>query len=97
MATTTVDILQANSVNTDELSAGNMLVSGAARFVQPIYADINGAHSIHDSTASNSISNSDYIFISSSGSLKKILYSDFVTDISSKISVNISDSEGVGY
>jgi hypothetical protein len=35
-----VDNLSANLIQTDELYSGNMVVTGAARFVQPIYADI---------------------------------------------------------
>lgn len=40
----TVDNLQANSVNTTDLNAGNMLVTGSARFVNGIYtSEIKGS------------------------------------------------------
>lgn len=35
--TTTVDNLRANSINSDEVYAGNMVVTGAARFANGFY------------------------------------------------------------
>lgn len=87
----------ADSVTTEELNSGNLVVRGAARFVNPIYAKLNDTKNIHDSTTASSVSNSDYVFISSNGNLKKILYSDFITDVSSKVTLTFADSEGVGY
>ena len=87
----------ADNITTEELNSGNLVVRGAARFVNPIYARLNDTKNIHDSTTTSSVSNSDYIFISSNGALKKILYSDLVTDLSTKISITIADSEGVAY
>ena len=47
MADVVVNNLSADSVKTDELYSGNMVVTGAARFVQPIYADIQGSKDIN--------------------------------------------------
>ena len=40
--------ITADSITTEELNSGDLIVRGAARFVNPIYAKIQDAVSIHD-------------------------------------------------
>lgn len=95
-STTIVENLQADSVKTTELNAGNAIFTGKARFVQPIYADIDGAQDIN-SVQTGSISNSSYVMFSNGTNLFRVLYSDLITDLSSKITIDIPSGEGVGY
>lgn len=95
-STTIVENLQADQVKTTELTAGNAIFTGKARFVQPIKADIDGAQDIN-SVQTGSISNSSYVMFSTGTNLFKVSYSDLVADLSTKVSVDIPDSEGVGY
>ena len=73
-----------------------MVVTGAARFVQPIYADIKGSKDIN-SVATSTIPATAYVLFSNGTNLFKVSYSDLVADLSTKVSVDIPDSEGVGY
>lgn len=96
MADVTVEKLKADSINSDELYTGNMVVTGAARFVQPIYADIKGSKDIN-TVNTGSISNSAYVLFSNGTNLFRVSYSDLINDLSTKVSITIADSEGVGY
>lgn len=73
-----------------------MVVTGAARFVQPIYADIKGSKDINQ-VATSTIPATAYVLFSNGTNLFKVSYSDLVADLSTKVSVDIPDSEGVGY
>ena len=93
--------ITANNITADTLQAtdgqlGNLIVNGAARFVQPIYAEINGAKDIN-AVNTGSISNNSYVMFSNGTNLFRVKYSDLITDLSSKVSVTFADSEGVGY
>ena len=96
MAETIVEKLKADSISTTEMSAGNMIVTGAARFIQPIYADIEGSKDINQ-VNTTSIPTTAYVLFSNGTNLFKVSYADMVADLSTKVSVDIPDSEGVGY
>ena len=81
----TVDNLQANSVNTTDLNAGNMLVTGPARFVNGIYtSEIKGSQDINKVTSGATISDSAYVLISDGTHLSRIKFSDLCTAIFAK-------------
>ena len=96
MADVTVEKLKADSIQATELNTGNMVVTGAARCVQPIYADIKGSKDIN-TVNTGSISNSAYVLFSNGTNLFRVSYSDLINDLSTKVSIVITDSEGVGY
>lgn len=97
MADVTVNNLQADSIQTTDLNAGNVVVSGKARFVQPLYTPgIEGSQDINQVTTGN-ISDSAYVLFSNGTNLYRVLYSDLIQDLSTKVTIEITDSEGVGY
>lgn len=88
MSNINVDNLSANSIQTDELYSGNVVVTGAARFVQPIYANIYGSKNINQVTSSSTIPDSCNVIISDGNSLRRILFSDLVSAIATKLGIN---------
>ena len=86
MATTTVlENVAADSVQTEELNSGNLIVRGAARFLNPIHADINGSQDINKVSASTAIADTDYVLVTNGTSLKRVLFTDFVTAVKAKL------------
>lgn len=97
MADVTVERIQADSIQTTDLSTGSLIVSGKARFVQPIYTSgIENAQDINQVTTGN-ISDTSYVLFSNGTNLYRVLYSDLINDLSTKVTIDIPDSEGVGY
>ena len=101
MADVIINNLSADSIKTDELNTGNMIVSGAARFVQPIYADIKGSKDINQATTASSYTNSDYILITDGSSLRKISVTTFINQIVAAVAeivdTNNDSAENTGY
>ena len=98
VADLTANNIIADSVTADEANLGSVVVRGAARFVQPIYTTgIHGSQDVNQVATGSTINNSDYVFISSNGSMKRILYSDFIDDVASKTADYIADGDGVSY
>ena len=93
---TILENVKADSVSTDELNTGNIIVTGAARFLNPIYAEIDGAQDINQ-VSTGSIANNSYVMFSNGTNLFRVKYSDLIADLSTKVSITITDSEGVGY
>lgn len=93
---TVLDNVKASSVQTDQLTAGDMIVNGAARFLNPVYAELKNSMDINQ-VSSGSISNNAYVLFSNGTNLFKVKYSDLIADLSTKVSITIADSEGVGY
>lgn len=86
MATTTVlENVVADSIQTDELNSGNLIVRGAARFANPIYADIHGAQDINKVTSSTAVADTDYVLVTNGTSLKRVLFTDFVAAVRAKL------------
>lgn len=80
-----VDNLQANSANVTELTAGNMLVTGAARFVNGIYtSEIKNSQDINTVASGTTISDNAYIIISDGTHLSRIKFIDLYTAILAK-------------
>lgn len=96
MSDVTVNNLQADSINTTDLTAGNILVNGTARFTQPIFANIDGAKDINTVNI-GAISADSYVMFSGTNGLFRVKYSDLIADLATKVSVEFADSEGVGY
>ncbi len=89
MVDTTVGNLTADSVQTTELQARNVVVTGAARFAQPIYtAGIQNSEDLNQVTASASIPDSYYVIISDGSSLKRITFSDLCAAVANKIGID---------
>lgn len=96
---TVIDNLIADSINATELTAGNMIVTGKARFIQPVYADLENAEDINK-VSTQSISSTDYILLTNGTSLRKILMSDlinYLSDAINRISPDYDSAENVGY
>ena len=86
MATTTVlENVIADSVETAELNSGDLIVRGAARFVNPIYADIQGSQDINRVTSSTAVADTDYVLVTNGTSLKRVLFTDFVAAVRAKL------------
>lgn len=83
--TTTVDNLRANSINSDEVYAGNMVVTGAARFANGFYGTPNNSQNINAVSAQTTLSNDYYVIMSNGTNLIRIKYSDLITDLRSKL------------
>ena len=96
MSDITTDKLTANIVQADETSTGNLVVSGKASFLQPIRGSLDGSKNIND-VNTGTIANTDYVLFSNGTNLYKVQYSDLITDLSSKVTPEYPDSEGVGY
>ena len=97
MADITVDNISANSIQTTELNTGNMIVSGKARFVQPIYADLEATKDINTVTTSTTLTNADFVLVSNGTNLRKIPYEDFCADMATHISVTFQNADEVSY
>ena len=81
---TVLENVKADSVQTDELTAGNLLVNGAARFLNPIYADLQNSKDINQ-VSTGTISNNAYVLFSNGTNLFKVKYSDLIADLSTKV------------
>ncbi len=81
---TVLENVKADSVQTDELTAGNLLVNGAARFLNPIYADLQNSEDINQ-VSTGTISNNAYVLFSNGTNLFKVKYSDLIADLSTKV------------
>ena len=73
-----------------------MVVTGAARFVQPIYGEIQGSKDIN-SVNTTTIPNTAYVLFTNGTNLFKVSYADLISDLSEQVTITFSDSEGVGY
>lgn len=93
---TVLENVIANSVDTDQMTAGDVLVKGAARFLNPIYAELKNSEDINQ-VSTGSISNNVYVLFTNGTNLFKVRYSDLIADLSTKVSIAIADSGGVGY
>ena len=80
--------LVADSVQTTELNAGNIMVTGAARFAQPIYAEINGAKDINTVSTATSISDTWTVIVSDGTAIHRISFSDLCAAIADKIGID---------
>lgn len=83
--TTTVDNLRANSINSDEVYAGNMVVTGAARFANGFYGTPANSQDINTVSAQTTLSNDYYVIMSNGTNLIRIKYSDLIADLRSKL------------
>ena len=73
-----------------------MVVTGAARFVQPIYGEIQGSKDIN-SVNTTTIPSTAYVLFTNGTNLFKVSYADLISDLSEQVTITFSDSEGVGY
>ena len=65
-----------------------MIVTGAARFAQPIYGSIQGSKDINQVASSSTIPDSYYIIISDGTSLKSISFANLINTIISRIGID---------
>ena len=79
------------------MQAGNVLVTGAARFANGFYGIPNESKNINAVDVSSTLNNNYYIIMSNGTSLIRVSYSDFINDLAGKVSVEFADSEGVAY
>ena len=83
--TTTVDNLWANSINSDEVYAGNMVVTGAARFANGFYGTPANSQNINTVSAQTTLDNNYYVIMSNGTNLIRVKYSDLIADLRSKL------------
>ena len=79
------------------MQAGNVLVTGAARFANGFYGTPNESKNINAVDVSSTLNNNYYIIMSNGTNLIRVSYSDFINDLTGKVSVEFADSEGVAY
>mgnify|MGYP006988903332 CR=1 FL=1 len=84
MAETIVENLRADSVDTTELYTGNMVVTGAARFANGIYGDINNSVDINTVSSSASIPDTWTVIVSDGTSIHRISFADLCSAIATK-------------
>lgn len=65
-----------------------MIVTGAARFVQPIYGSIQGSEDINQVASSSTIPDSYYVIVSDGTRLKRISFANLVNAIIAKIGID---------
>ncbi|MBO6255909.1 MAG: hypothetical protein J6O49_20095 [Bacteroidaceae bacterium] len=82
--TTVVENLQADSVNTTELYAGNMVVTGAARFANGIYGDLKNSVNINTVSSSATIPDTWTVIVSDGTAVHRISFADLCTAIAAK-------------
>lgn len=80
-----VDNLSADSINTDEMYAGNIIVTGAARFAQGFYGTPKNSQNINTVSAQTTLSDNYYVLMSNGTSLIRVKYSDLIADLRSKL------------
>lgn len=85
MADVTVEKLKADSINTDELYTGNVLVTGAARFANGIQGDLKNSKDINAVPASTTINDNWTVLISDGTNIKRITFANLCTAIAAKI------------
>lgn len=83
--TTTVDNLRANSINSDEVYAGNMVVTGAARFASGFYGTPANSQDINAVSAQTTLDNNYYVIMSNGTNLIRVKYSDLIADLRLKL------------
>ena len=79
--------IEADSAHITDLSSGNLIVTGAARFVQPIYADINGSKDINQVSAATSIPDSWTVIVSDGNSIHRITFANLCSAIAAKLGI----------
>ena len=85
-----IDLVQQESTNIDtanitDLNAGNLLVTGAARFLNDIHGRIADSKDINKVTATATIPDNYYILVSDGSAVKRIKFSDLYTAILAKL------------
>ena len=101
MADAIVEKLNADTIQTTELYSGNMIVTGKARFLNPISAGIENAEDINQKQTVNAYTNADYILLTNCSSLRKMSITSFVnqliTEVAGVISAQYNSAENTGY
>ncbi len=80
--------IEADSAHITDLSSGNLIVTGAARFVQPIYADINGSKDINQVSSASSIPDSWTVIVSDGTSIHRITFANLCSAIATKLGID---------
>lgn len=81
MATTFVS----DDADITNLQAGSLVVRGTAKFFNGISGEMKNGKDINQVTASTSVADTDYVLISNGTSVRRILFSDFVTAVANSI------------
>lgn len=92
MADARYDTLIADSIQTEDLTAGDATFTGNARFINEIDGSLAGSRDINTVAASTIIPDSYYVFISDGSQVKRILFSDLCNAIFEKLSYDDSKS-----
>ena len=89
---TVVENLQADSVNTTELYAGNMVVTGAARFANGICGDLKNSVDINTVSSSTSIPDTWTVIVSDGTAIHRISFADLCTAIAIKFGLTADNN-----
>lgn len=84
VAETIVENLRADSVNTTELYTGNMVVTGAARFVNGIYGEMKNSVDINSVSSSTTIPDTWTVIVSDGTAVHRISFADLCSAIAAK-------------
>ena len=82
--TTIINNLRADSVNTTELYAGDMVVTGSARFANGIYGEMKNGININTVSSSATIPDTWTIIVSDGNAVHRITFADLCAAIAAK-------------
>ena len=78
-------MVQIDSLDVVDAKVGNVISTGTARFLNPVYAELANSQNINAVTSTNSIASRDTIIISSGNTLKRISFANFCAAVSNAI------------
>ena len=68
-----------------DFTAGNIISTGAARFLNPIHCELANSKDINNVTSNTTISDSDTIIYSDGTAIKKITFANLCAAIATKL------------
>ena len=79
------DLVNIDNADITELIAGNLINTGSARFLNPIYAEIAGSNNINNVATRTTINDSDTLLVSNGSALYRITFANLCNAIQTKI------------
>lgn len=83
--TTILENLRADSVNTTELYAGDMVVTGSAKFANGIYGEMKNSININTVSSSATIPDTWTVIVSDGNAVHRITFADLCSAIATKM------------
>lgn len=77
--------LSVDAASITDLNAGNVVVTGAARFLQPIHAEPANGENVHEVATTTTMNDSWCLLVSDGSTLKKVTFANFCAAVKNKL------------